>query len=1512
MICFSVLLLFWTNWVSAEWQPKVTSVKRSGSFMFESFDDSDVILGIKKGALQISRNAGTSWKDVKAVSRDIHYIDIDNNFAETRAFVFDVEDNRVYATSDKGESWFELNFPRPNSGKDADEINFMSLASNPFVKDDLLLSLTICPSSHKGRECFTEHHISSNGKDFKPLKMPLEQHAYVNCRFLSLGAKDSANHDVICDARYPDDDANFADSTQLKREIFLTSDYGKSFETLSQFKGKNIRYLILTEDYAIVSTSEDKYNDDSVEELWVSQDGRSFENAVTPTNVRGPYFVSQISKSSKKLMLMADALGSDQKGTGLILSDSDGLRFSPISSFPTEIPGFYMMSSVGGLEGAFICSFTAIQHHSAQMTTKITFDDGRSWSRLRLDDVNNEYECDSEDVEKCFINSFFMPSMIFNTHEHQIPGVSYVIGSVEDLTADSKKLPQLQTFATTNGGESWRKILDFPAAVQFGDHGNVVVAFPFSPDADGDPAMEFFYSLDQGETWTEYELKEPVVLGGFMSTSGDSSGSKFIMRGSDFSGKDVSWFYTIDFSDAFEGKQCTEDDLEDWVSNKGECVGGAKRTYKRRKPDARCFVRDLYADHAMEEEICQCSEIDYECSPEFFRADDGTCKPDFGLLEHSGSCKAVKKGKELKLSPKKLQRGNKCENPIEIEKVTVSCNGLSEDGEGAPIIVFENFLDFELKSYQYFNTKADETVLFRTDKNDVYLSYDSGKTIKKFAEKVTEVVFNPYFNTSAYVFGADNQLQITNDRARSFETFDLPEAKQLGFPLSFHATEADTFIFYGGKNCDSFFNPECHAVAYITRNGGTTFEELKQGALSCEFVGSIYENPSNPDMIMCLVKDKGKREKSIITSSDYFETEESTVFEDALGYVSLGEYTVIAVPHENDELRAFVTINGDEYAEAKLPAGLNADKQQAYTVLGSQKGAIFFHLTTHMTEGQEYGALMKSNSNGTSFVTLERSVNRGSSGFVDFEKIEGLEGIIMINTVFNAEQLQLGKEGEKKLRSKISFNDGADWTYLQAPKTDSEGNKYDCNPKDLEKCSLSLHGYTEREDQRDTYSSGSALGYMIGVGNVGEHLLPKEECSTFMSVDGGFTWNEVAKGAYQWEYGDHGSIVVLVKDGEKTDSLLYSLTSGKSWSEFKFAADELYVEDIVTTPQDSAMRFLLIGKSTKVTGRHTRTFTIDFTKSFERQCALGSDDYAYHSFGDCLFGHQAEYLQKVNDHCYNGAAPLEDAVIIVKHCSCTRMDFECDYNYYKAGDGTCKLVDGTDPLDGSEICEKYTDQIEYFEPTGYRKIPLSTCVDGLKLDEASRSHACPGFEKEFKERYSISGRRVLYIITVPLVVFVLAAWFVYDRGVKRNGGFSRFGEIRLGDEELIEENRLDKMVNSIVKVGVIGFSGLVTAKQLSQRVLQNTWQRVRSRLPGNKNGPTYSSLNHDQFLDEADELLAEHDEDANDLTSFLENESNFDINEEDDIDSGVTRPYSDEVGVSDDHEEANDIESPPN
>jgi Sortilin, neurotensin receptor 3, len=152
----------------------------------------------------------------------------------------------------------------------------------------------------------------------------------------------------------------------------------------------------------------------------------------------------------------------------------------------------------------------------------------------------------------------------------------------------------------------------------------------------------------------------------------------------------------------------------------------------------------------------------------------------------------------------------------------------------------------------------------------------------------------------------------------------------------------------------------------------------------------------------------------------------------------------------------------------------------------------------------------------------------------------------------------------------------------------------------FQRCALHVHGYTERYDPRATFSTPSVPGLMMAVGNVGESLAPYTESDTFLSRDGGFTWEEVHKDAHLWEFGDSGSILVMVNDEEATDNVLFSTDEGISWREYKFTSEKIRIRSIVTVPEDTSRRFILMGSyprsSTSV------VIHIDFTSLTRKTC----------------------------------------------------------------------------------------------------------------------------------------------------------------------------------------------------------------------------------------------------------------------------------------------------------------------
>ena len=121
---------------------------------------------------------------------------------------------------------------------------------------------------------------------------------------------------------------------------------------------------------------------------------------------------------------------------------------------------------------------------------------------------------------------------------------------------------------------------------------------------------------------------------------------------------------------------------------------------------------------------------------------------------------------------------------------------------------------------------------------------------------------------------------------------------------------------------------------------------------------------------------------------------------------------------------------------------------------------------------------------------------------------------------------------------------------------------------------------------------------MMAVGNVGEHLADYKESDTFLTRDGGFTWEEIRKDAHMYEFGDSGSVLVLVNDEGPTDRVLYSTDEGLAWKEY-LIGQSIRVASIVTMTQETSRKFILFGHTSSGTSVAVH---LDFSAITPRQC----------------------------------------------------------------------------------------------------------------------------------------------------------------------------------------------------------------------------------------------------------------------------------------------------------------------
>jgi len=764
-------------------------------------------------------------------------------------------------------------------------------------------------------------------------------------------------------------------------------------------------------------------------------------------------------------------------------------------------------------------------------------------------------------------------------------------------------------------------------------------------------------------------------------------------------------------------------------------------------------------------------------------------------------------------------------------------------GVAAPGQVSSQRFDFPslVLDQAYFGSDSKAILALCAD-NSVWRSGNEGYTWTQFrpSDKFFAITMHPYYKGRAYLIGSGKTVWWTQDSGNSWDHFETPiDPNGLGLTtLDFHPRQERWIIFTGSQDCTSSLSENCRAVAYYSKDDGKSWTKIDEYVRTCSW-GRDEDFRIGDRVIFCeSYKEKSGSQRAfdnnplqLIYGSEFY-TKKTVVFPSIVGFASFSEYMVVARTDEKTaSLGLMVSLDGLHFAEARFPPNLKLGNQ-AYTVLESVTNAIFLHVTTQTKNGAEMGNIFKSNSNGTDFNLSLEYVNRNDRGYADFEKMSGLDGIALVNIVSNVDEASI--TGNKKLQSRITHNDGGRWKPLSPPAKDALGNDYACRSTS---CHLHLHGYTERIDPRATYSSPTAVGLMIGVGNVGATLAPYAESDTFLTRDGGFTWQEIHKDAHLWEFGDQGTILILANDENPTDHVTYTLDQGLTWSDYSFG-EAIKIRSIVTVPQDTSRRFILFGYSPRKQDA-TVAIHLDFSKVTNTKCVLNlanpaADDFEQWSPSEqrqeeCLFGRQTLYHRRLRDHnCYIGEE-LPQPFKQVRTCQCTEEDFECEFNHVRNDQHQCVPVSGAQPLAANTTCG--WDDDFWYERTAYRKVPYSSCEGGIRPDRGT-AHICPAKAKH----------GFFWWTTVIIVSFLLAAlvafWYARRRGVARSG------RIRLPGPDDIEAE--DGKANVL--------STLASIPYFTIGVASAAWAWIADRLPVSRGRRGYRDLRNAEFFDDDAEV----------------------------------------------------------
>jgi Sortilin, neurotensin receptor 3, len=305
----------------------------------------------------------------------------------------------------------------------------------------------------------------------------------------------------------------------------------------------------------------------------------------------------------------------------------------------------------------------------------------------------------------------------------------------------------------------------------------------------------------------------------------------------------------------------------------------------------------------------------------------------------------------------------------------------------------------------------------------------------------------------------------TEDRGKTWRRFEVPlPPAMVANPLSFHSDRSKYgYILYQGVQCDqrgwgSVCRDEVSLTASLAASAILThftyqtyytkeaFSDdvklLLSDVTRCEFVHSsnAFKADVHPDLIYCLAFDTSSSTEShslsssrLFSSTDFFTSdnklEDLGIGKNAKGVIAFGivsKYAVVAIrdlsPGNEGEMMLYVTLDAKTWAKAQFPHSSSAKlKENAYTLLESTTHSLAVDVV--LTEAMATGTLFTSNSNGTFFVESLKDTNRNDMGFVDYERIYGIDGVGMANVVMNPVDVE-SRGAPKRLKTYITYDDG--------------------------------------------------------------------------------------------------------------------------------------------------------------------------------------------------------------------------------------------------------------------------------------------------------------------------------------------------------------------------------------------------------------------------------------------------------------------------------------------------------
>ncbi|KAI8999234.1 hypothetical protein BC832DRAFT_229266 [Gaertneriomyces semiglobifer] len=1355
-------------------------------------DQSSLLLRTKREQLHVSSDNGRKWKDSElrsVIGVTLHETSTKRAFAFTRT--------GIAVTHDSGQTFAELPTPK--------KYNILGLPILDFhpdsSKSDWLTFLghaddNAC-NGFGGGVCHTEAFATKNEhKDWVSVTTWAEKCVWA--RDLDYDSPSLPEDAVYC-IEWKDKGGNIAQprlspaTNQLQLVLHLPweKDEAKKRQVLAGGRDKES----VVEFFVLGGTLLAAVQDQGTEkvELITSENGKDFTHVELishPAHTTDSFF-TLLHSVPNSVFLAAARKGDDDSGLLFKSSGNSSYFSATLNSIARDKRQKVDYEKLGGLNSVELANI----RNDDGLRSLISYDDGATWQGLhppKLGFKGSQLPCNPNRPADCTLHLHHHTtsppsrSAVIKRSSERVPGLVLAKGNVGSGLSAWK---DGSLWASWDGGKEWKEAwrdteqgLGSWAAT--GGGAIWVVA--------GEGVVNtVHYSLDKGETWTKLALDVEISLR--MLSSSSQSPDAVVHLVGEKEGELV--VVTLDFQQV---PICNHSQMDTWVA---PCWFGRERHIWRKKDGNHLCRINLSGDQwdREKDKSCPCTEGDWHCAYGFYRGASFRCIPTPAMLASLQPATCAPKSNFTSPSGYSRNSHNKCEPGVDhAPDVQRPCSNDSVR------IAAKHFLSEE-EDYVWINGTKTLLVLFKD--GTVWKSVDAGQVWQKEGAPQKPVVSlmpdehwaNPpqsrvwLITTGEVLYKTqDSAAVVTSIKVPAPAWVDLRGVRPATGVLRSHPLEPDWLLWISkSPGCTTGAMADCYGQLHFSNNGGASWVLALQRTTQCTFFESnvfcMHDSTEVRSTVLkkFAIEGSGRNAKLVV--------QDMQKVEGVVGMVALPDWLLTAVHDRPTRMFSLYikpkntgSAGGAEFRPATFPKEFNLD-DTGYTVLQSSTGRVFLDAVISRWIDKEWGSILRSgigadwyeevriaSAGGTSV-----GANMDAKGYVDFEKLAGLEGIALLNVVENVDQVKLG--AEKVLGTRISFDDGAVWEYLSTtPKCQEES------------CRLHLHSYTHRHDARDTFTSPSSPHILIGAGNVGSSLLPHSRASMFISKDAGLSWKPVIDGSWRWEI-LAGGLTVLVQEEKGVNGGVW-LWDRKLPEAFNFSAAVEEALDfkgknhdtrlhltkhthMISDPSGLGTDVVLFGTVKDVKG--VVAVAMDF-KGLAGPCK-GDEWEWWNPPGNaadssvCFFGAVMEYPRLPEAvRCFPDQVPSQR---IVRRCECTTRDYDCDSGFVPSTlssnetDHSRTCVRARDLRDPQPVCVDGTLR----RPTGWKKVALSRCEGGVQetYEYGERLGSC-GDGASFASFW----RWLLWILGLCLLALgAVACW----KGRFQLG--SRTGRIRLPDSD---------------------------------------------------------------------------------------------------------------------------------